>query len=111
MGTKKTTTKKSPTGAPLGNPLKFFREAGEKRKAMFKNGGLSKKEPGGEVDPYSAAGNYGPKEQKAQEAYDLDNQSKTKGYSNVAAAKQWSTGTVAPYAPIKKKGGSVKRKK
>ena len=41
MGTKKTTTKKSPTGAPLGNPLKFFREGGEKRKAMFKHGGYN----------------------------------------------------------------------
>ena len=29
-------TKKSPTGAPTGNPLKFFREGGEKIKAMFK---------------------------------------------------------------------------
>ena len=38
---KKTTTKKSPTGAPLGNPLKYFREGGEKRKAMFKNGGYN----------------------------------------------------------------------
>ena len=38
---KKTTTKKSPTGAPLDNPLKFFREGGEKRKAMFKNGGYN----------------------------------------------------------------------
>ena len=36
---KKTTTKKSPTGAPLGNPLKFFREGGEQIKAMFKKGG------------------------------------------------------------------------
>lgn len=41
MGTKKITTKKSPIGAPLGNPLKFFRESGEKRKAMFKNGGYN----------------------------------------------------------------------
>ena len=38
---KKTTTKKSPTGAPLGNPFKFFREGGEKTKAMFKNGGYN----------------------------------------------------------------------
>jgi len=34
-------TKKSPTGAPMGNPLKFFREGGEKIKAMFKNGGYN----------------------------------------------------------------------
>jgi hypothetical protein len=46
MGTKKTTTKKtsvkkSPLGTPLGNPLKFFREGGDKRKAMFKHGGYN----------------------------------------------------------------------
>jgi hypothetical protein len=41
MATKKTTIKKSPTGAPLGNPLKFFRESGEKTKAMFKHGGYN----------------------------------------------------------------------
>ena len=41
MATKKTQVKKSPTGAPLGNPLKFFREGGEKIKAMFKNGGYN----------------------------------------------------------------------
>jgi hypothetical protein len=34
-------TKKSPTGAPLGNPLKFFREGGEKIKTMFKKGGYN----------------------------------------------------------------------
>jgi len=38
----KKTTKKSPTGAPLGNPLKFFREGGEKIKTMFKKGGATK---------------------------------------------------------------------
>ena len=43
---KKTTTKKSPTGAPLDNPLKFFREGGEKRKAMFKNEGNYGPPPG-----------------------------------------------------------------
>jgi len=37
----KKTTKKSPTGAPLGNPLKFFREGGEKIKTMFKTGGYN----------------------------------------------------------------------
>ena len=37
----KKTTKKSPTGAPLGNPLKFFREGGEKIKTMFKKGGYN----------------------------------------------------------------------
>ena len=37
----KKTTKKSPTGAPLGNPLKFFREGGEKIKTMFKHGGYN----------------------------------------------------------------------
>ena len=41
MATKKTQVKKSPTGAPLGNPLKFFREGGEKTKAMFKHGGYN----------------------------------------------------------------------
>ena len=90
------------------NPLTFFRKANEARAKLVKKymGG-----PGNEVDPYSAAGESGPKEQKAQEAYNVDNQSKIKGYSNLAAGKQWTTGTVAPYAPIKKKGGSVKRKK
>jgi len=90
------------------HPLTFFRKANEARVKLVKKymGG-----PGNEVNPYSAAGESGPKEQKAQEDYNLDNQSKTKGFSNVAAAKQWSTGTPAPYAPIKKKGGSVKRKK
>ena len=90
------------------HPLTFFREANEARTKLVKKfmGG-----PGNEVDPYGAYGEFGPKEKKAQEDYDLDSKSKTKGYSNVAAAKQWSTGTVAPYAPIKKKGGSVKRKK
>jgi hypothetical protein len=34
-------TKKSPTGAPMGNPLKFFREGGEKIKTMFKKGGYN----------------------------------------------------------------------
>lgn len=38
---KQNSAKKSPTGAPLGNPLKFFREGGEKRKAMFKKGGYN----------------------------------------------------------------------
>jgi hypothetical protein len=33
--------KKSPTGAPLGNPIKFFREGGEKIKAMYKKGGYN----------------------------------------------------------------------
>jgi len=51
MATKKTETKKSPTGAPLGNPLKFFREGGEKIKAMYKKGGyntpLQRKDNGG----------------------------------------------------------------
>jgi hypothetical protein len=37
----KNKTKKSPTGAPLGNPLKYFREGGEKTKAMFKKGGYN----------------------------------------------------------------------
>jgi len=37
----KKTTKKSPTGAPMGNPLKFFREGGEKIKTMFKTGGYN----------------------------------------------------------------------
>lgn len=41
MATKKTKTKKSPTGAPLGNPLKFFREGAEKIKAMYKKGGYN----------------------------------------------------------------------
>lgn len=90
------------------HPLTFFREANEARTKLVKKfmGG-----PGNEADPYSAYGESGPKEKKPQEDYDLDSKSKTKGYSNVAAAKQWSTGTVAPYAPIKKKGGAVKRKK
>ena len=65
---KKTTTKKSPTGAPLGNPLKFFREGGEQIKAMFKKGGyntpvqkLIKAQPGLETSnltaPVNEAGN------------------------------------------------------
>jgi hypothetical protein len=90
------------------NPITFFRKANEARQKLVKK---SMGGPGNEVDPYSATEESGPKEQKAQEAYDLNSKSKTKGYSNVAAGKQWTTGTVAPYAPIKKKGGSVKRKK
>jgi hypothetical protein len=72
------------------------------KKTKFNLGG-----PNEPINPYGAVGESGPKEQKAQADYDLDNKSKTKGYSNAAAAKQWSTGTVAPYAPIKKNGGSV----
>jgi hypothetical protein len=37
----KNKTKKSPTGAPLGNPLKYFREGGEKRMAAYKKGGYN----------------------------------------------------------------------
>jgi hypothetical protein len=69
---KKTTTKKSPTGAPLGNPLKFFREGGEKTKAMFKNGGynvpknsLPKKYNGGPGGPQQ-----GPLEEGTQKYLD-----------------------------------------
>jgi hypothetical protein len=90
------------------NPITFFRKANEARQKLVKK---SMGGPGNEVDPYSAYSESGPKEEKAQADYDLDNKSKTKGYSNVAARKQWDTGTVAPYTPIKKKGGSVKRKK
>jgi hypothetical protein len=72
------------------------------KKTKFNFGG-----PNEPINPYSAAGESGPKEQKAQEVYDLDKQSKTAGYSNLAAGKQWTTGTVAPYAPIKKNGGTV----
>ena len=72
------------------------------KKTKFNFGG-----PNEPVNPYSATEESGPKEQKAQEAYDLNSKSKTKGYSNVAAGKQWTTGTVAPYAPIKKNGGTV----
>ena len=66
----KKTTKKSPTGAPLGNPLKFFREGGEKIKTMFKKGGyntptqsLTKKYNGG---PGSGMGSM----YAADQAYD-----------------------------------------
>lgn len=66
----KKTTKKSPTGAPLGNPLKFFREGGEKIKTMFKKGGyntptqsLPKKNNGG---PGSGMGSM----YSADQAYD-----------------------------------------
>ena len=90
------------------NPITFFRKANEARAKLVKK---SMGGPGNEADPYSAYSESGPKEQKAQEAYNLDNQSKTKGFSNVAAGKQWTTGTPAPYAPIKKKGGHIKRKK
>jgi hypothetical protein len=72
------------------------------KKTKFNFGG-----PNEPINPYSAAGESGPKEQKAQQDYNMDNQSKTKGFSNVAARKQWDTGTAAPYAPIQKNGGSV----
>jgi hypothetical protein len=72
------------------------------KKTKFNFGG-----PNEPVDPYSAAGESGPKEQKAQADYDLDSKSKTKGFSNTAATKQWNTGTPAPYAPLKKNGGSI----
>lgn len=54
--------KKGPLGQDasyMGNPLKAFREGGEKRKAMYKNGGyntpntaLPKRFEGGPEDPY-----------------------------------------------------------
>ena len=66
---KKSKQKMGPLGNPLGNPLKFFREGGEQRKAMFKNGGykvpqqnsLPKKNMGGSDDlmPPLGDGNSG----------------------------------------------------
>ena len=66
---KKSKQKMGPLGNPLGNPLKFFREGGEQRKAMFKNGGykvpqqnsLPKKNMGGSDDlmPPLGGGNSG----------------------------------------------------
>ena len=66
---KKSKQKMGPLGNPLGDPLKFFREGGEQRKAMFKNGGykvpqqnsLPKKNMGGSDDlmPPLGDGNSG----------------------------------------------------
>ena len=48
---KKTTTKKSATGAPLGNPLKFFNDNKAKRSAEPKQN-LRKRQDGGTSGPY-----------------------------------------------------------
>ena len=137
MGTKKTTTKKSPTGAPLGNPLKFFREGGEKRKAMFKNGGynvpknsLPKKFMGGPGDELTS----GPLDENTSKyldarypgrsnkptleksmKYDHERILRTPGLREDFNAGPMYTKedaeTVKPDSSIYKRGGSAKRKK
>ena len=113
MATKKTTTKKSPTGAPLGNPLKFFREGGEKTKAMFKNGGynvpknsLPRKDNGGG----SGMGSMYKNDQAFDTMMDAP-ASEPVIQSNEQKRFYNPLGETTPGPMFQKKGGSVKRKK
>ena len=130
-------TKKSPTGAPMGNPLKFFREGGEKIKAMFKKGGyntptqsLPKANKGRAMrdidkyfpepvrrergdgsgpygNPYTPKPNYGP---MTEEAAMFQNSGKPNFLNGPTVMNTPITNLVNPmYTPEEKNGGMMKK--
>ena len=128
-------TKKSPTGAPMGNPLKFFREGGEKIKAMFKKGGYNtptqslpkankgrtirdideyfpepvrrERGDGSSYNPYTPKPKYGP---MTEEAAMLQNSGKPNFSNGPTVMNTPITNLVNPmYTPEEKNGGMMKK--